>query len=801
LAAETISEPRGWRRSALARWARHGLLSRVRAFFLLNALINTASAAVQLVFQSQQAPWLRTCGTAALLCLAVWWVRGWRRHSFPAAVEPVEWLVPVLVAIALGRGADALGVFYGALMFRALYGNPRAAVTRVVIVGVVLPAMPLMVMASGRPDYVGEELIQLPTVLVLAGITYLLGTALGRQERAVAREKVLTQTGTVLTTTDDVQAIHQGAVDAALTLLGRPDGAHAVLGLRVGSQHEIVAAAGDGIEGMVGARPTVSAIPVAVREAFDTGRPAKMDHVTFADPGMLGFTPKTGGVLLLPLRTKDGVIGELVVASDRSIPAEVQGSLETLSNQVALGLESAKLNEELTWRAFYDSLTGLANRELLHDRLDHAVARTRRTGEPCGLLLIDMDGFKLINDSLGHGVGDDLLVGVTKRMRGCVREVDTIGRIGGDEFAIVLQDLADRAGAVAVANRVVESLRAPIVVSGHHVTARVSIGIAMVGDSDEGEQISSEALLRNADLAMYHAKARRTGSWEMYEPGMHAEAVNRRSLEADLHHALPRDELLIHFQPIHALETGILTGVEALVRWQHPSRGLIPPAEFIPLAEKTGLIGPIGDWVLWQACQQVAAWQRDLPVGRTLELSVNLSPVQLDQPDLAERIGAALRASGLAPHLLLLELTEGVLVRDVDSVTAMLDRLKSLGVRLAIDDFGTGFSSLGYLQRLPIDILKIDRSFVDRLGAGGEQMPLADAIVRLGQTLRMETIAEGIETDEQLVALRSLGCQYGQGYLFGRPGDPDTIGALLHRTPAASVSCGDAHPAPIARAA
>jgi diguanylate cyclase (GGDEF)-like protein len=789
LGSDVIVGRQGKRHWWPERWARHGLLARVRGFFLLNALLALVAVVMQLGSARDQAAGLRLAAGAAVGWLGWWWVRGWRRHRFPALVEPVEWLVPVLVALAFNQATMALGVLYGALAFRALYGDRRTAVARGVLAVGVLVATPLLVIARGGPNELNVQLFQIPTVLVLSGITYLLGATLARQERAVAREQVLTQTGTVLTTTTDRQAIYQAAVDTALTLLGHPAGTHAALAVLSGAEHRIVAAAGDDSAGLIGTTPRPAALPVAFRAALDQGRPVYAEHVAANDlAAAVDFTPKTGGLLLLPLRSKDGPLGLLAVASDQPLPAEVRGSLETLANQVALGLESATLTEELTTRAFYDSLTGLANRFLLHDRLDHAVAHTRRSGTPTALLLLDMDGFKQINDSLGHEIGDDVLVGVAERMRGCVREVDTIGRLGGDEFAIVLQDVTGSGDAVAVAERVTDALKQPIDVDGHQITARVSIGIATTGHPEDRQQdLDSASLLRNADVAMYQAKSRHTGSWELYQPIMHADAADRRLLEADLHHALDRGELLVHYQPIVALDSSAITGVEALLRWQHPTRGLIPPAEFIPLAEETGLIGRIGRWVLDQACRQVAAWQATLSDDHPLELSVNLSPAELDAPDLVERVAGTLDATGLAPHLLVLELTEGVLARNTAATAVTLTRLKELGVRLAIDDFGTGFSSLGYLERFPIDILKIDRSFIAKLAHGPEATPLADAVIRLGQALHLETIAEGIETDHQLAALRDLGCRLGQGYLFARPSEPDRVRALLDQAPATAT--------------
>jgi EAL domain-containing protein (putative c-di-GMP-specific phosphodiesterase class I) len=378
-----------------------------------------------------------------------------------------------------------------------------------------------------------------------------------------------------------------------------------------------------------------------------------------------------------------------------------------------------------------------------------------------------------------------VLVGVADRVLACVREVDTVGRLGGDELAVVLPQVTGSGDAVVVAEQIIEALKAPLQVDGHELVARVSIGVAITGRRGDRQEPDPAVLLRNADVAMHHAKALRTGGWELYQPIMHADAADRRLLEADLHQALERGELQVHYQPIVALDSLTMIGVEALARWCHPTRGMVSPAEFIPLAEETGLIGRIGHWVLEQACRQVAAWRSDLPDGQGLGLSVNLSPAELDAPDVVERVAATLEATGLPPGLLALELTEGMLARNPAAAGETLARLKRLGVLLAIDDFGTGFSSLAYLDRFPIDILKIDRSFVARLEDGPDATALADAVIRLGQALRLQTVAEGVETGRQLAALRRLGCRLGQGYLFGRPCDPGSLGALLGRSPAA----------------
>ena len=436
--------------------------------------------------------------------------------------------------------------------------------------------------------------------------------------------------------------------------------------------------------------------------------------------------------------------------------------------------ERKALERQLTHQAFHDPLTGLANRALFRDRVAHALRLRARTHASLGVLFLDLDGFKAINDSLGHHVGDALLRAVSRRLGNVVRQGDTVARLGGDEFAVLLEDLDGPHVAQQVATRFLEELHTSFPLEGHDVFVGASIGLAVAGADDDADEE-----LRNADLAMYRAKALGKNRCEVFEPDMHAAAIERLAVEGDLRHAVARGELRLHYQPVVDLRDGSLVGVEALLRWQHPTRGLVQPLDFIAVAEESGLIVPVGRWVLTEACRQVARWQRE--TGTPLRLSVNISARQLQAPRLAEHVAKTLRATGIRPSDLVLEITESILVDDAERTIAKLHLLREIGVRLAIDDFGTGYSSLNYLRRLPVDILKIDRSFVKGIGTETELTALTGAIVGIGRDLGLETVAEGIEDVSQLDALRAMGCAYGQGYLYARPMPPADVAAIVAR--------------------
>jgi diguanylate cyclase (GGDEF)-like protein/PAS domain S-box-containing protein len=432
--------------------------------------------------------------------------------------------------------------------------------------------------------------------------------------------------------------------------------------------------------------------------------------------------------------------------------------------------ERKAFEEQLRHQAFHDAVTDLANRALFRDRVEHALARQTRDDRPISVLFMDLDDFKTINDSLGHAVGDRLLAEVGERLRNCLRTADTAARLGGDEFAILLEDGGGHGvEAAEVAARIMAALEGPFHLGGKEVFVRASIGIASAGHDRDGGPAKAEDLLRNADVAMYMAKEAGKGRYQVFEPAMHDTALRRLELKADLQRAVDNDEFVLHYQPIIELGTGEITGLEALLRWQHPQRGLIPPLEFIPLAEETGLIVPIGRWVLEEACRQAKALQGRLAHEPPLHMAVNLSARQLQRPEIVGEVAEILMQTELDPGTLVLEITESVMMQDMDLSIQRLAELKEIGVKLAVDDFGTGYSSLNYIRRFPVDILKVDKSFVDGVNEGGEESALTAAIIELAAILRLRPVAEGIERADQLEKLLDLKCDLGQGYYFAKP--------------------------------
>jgi diguanylate cyclase (GGDEF)-like protein/PAS domain S-box-containing protein len=426
--------------------------------------------------------------------------------------------------------------------------------------------------------------------------------------------------------------------------------------------------------------------------------------------------------------------------------------------------------------AFHDGLTGLPNRALFMHHLKLTFERAQRREEPPFVVLfLDLDRFKLVNDSLGHLVGDQLLVGIARRLESCLRPGDRVARLGGDEFTILLKNINDTSEATEVAERIRQELTQPFTLSGQEVFTTLSIGVAHSALGYE----QPEDMLRDADTAMYRAKARGTARHEVFDKTMHSQALSLLQMETDLRRAVERQEFLVHYQPIVTLETGRLRGFEALVRWHHPEQGLIPPIKFIPIAEETGLIVDIGHWALREACRQMREWQAQYPAGSELQMSVNLSGKQFVQPNLLGRIKGILRETGLPPRSLKLEITESVVMENIEVATSMLQQIRALEIELSIDDFGTGYSSLSYLHRFPLNTLKIDRSFVIHMSNNNENKEIVRTIVMLARSLGMDVIAEGVETQDQLAQLWALECKYGQGYFFSKPLGGKAAGELV----------------------
>lgn len=428
--------------------------------------------------------------------------------------------------------------------------------------------------------------------------------------------------------------------------------------------------------------------------------------------------------------------------------------------------------------ASHDPLTGLPNRSSFMTRLQRAIGRlTFQPQAQFAVLFVDVDRFKTVNDSLGHLKGDELLIAVARRLEECVRPEDMVARLGGDEFAVLLHGTADPADAARVASRIQARLSEHLVLGAQEVFVSASIGIVTSAGYDHPEE-----LLRDADIAMYRAKQSGRARYQVFDAAMHSAAVIRLHLETDLRRALEREEFIVHYQPVVRLETGAICGFEALVRWAHPQRGLVPPGEFIPSLEETGLIRTLGSWVLQEACRQLQDWLVRYPERESLFVSVNLSGKQFADRNLVARVREVLRDTGLSGERLKLEVTETVLVEDPEAAARMLSDLKQLGIQIQIDDFGTGYSSMKYLDQFPIDMLKVDRSFVSRIRTGGHGAEIARTIVGLGKNLGIAVVAEGMETPAQLNYLLELGCTYGQGYIFSRPVDPQTAEEMLSHT-------------------
>jgi len=457
----------------------------------------------------------------------------------------------------------------------------------------------------------------------------------------------------------------------------------------------------------------------------------------------------------------------------RRYDAEIVAFAQDVGSQLGQFIARKQAESNLTFFANHDALTSLPNRFMFNERLTQALARAHRQGKMVAVLFIDLDRFKVINDTLGHDAGDRLLIELATQLRGCLRENDTIARQGGDEFVVLIEDIHDPNQVTGVAQKILETVAEPHVLGGQEFRITASIGISVY--PTEGADL--QTLLKNADIAMYRAKEQGKNNFQFYSAEMNQHTFERLALETSLRRAIEREEFLLHYQPKTDLRSGRITGVEALVRWRHPELGMVSPAQFIPLAEETGLIGPIGDWVLRTACTEAQRWNMQVAPG--MSVAVNLSARQFAREDLAQSITSALSESGLEPRWLEIEITESTVMHDAKRAARVLQQLKDMGIRIAIDDFGTGYSSLGYLKSFPIDSVKIDRSFILDIPHDNDDVAITRAVIAMAHSLRLRVIAEGVETEEQYHFLRNHDCDEMQGYYFSEPVDAAALVRLI----------------------
>jgi diguanylate cyclase (GGDEF)-like protein len=536
------------------------------------------------------------------------------------------------------------------------------------------------------------------------------------------------------------------------------------------------------------ANPLTCEIPVIFLSAFDD----VFDKVKAFEVGGVDYITKPFQIEevvvriqhQLALQAAKAEISQLNLELEQKVKARTL-QLEQLVTQLNQEItEHQTTQERLTQQALHDALTGLPNRVLFMEHLQKAIHRSQRHRNYfCAVLFIDLDRFKSINDLWGHAVGDQLLMAIAQILQGSCRDIDTVARLSGDEFTILLEGLADYQDAIQITERLLDKLMSPITLVDRQVFSGASIGVVL----DTSPYQTGSALLRDADIAMYRAKLCGKGQYAIFDQAMYAKTLHFSQIESDLRLAIERNEFILYYQPINSLKTGQIIGFEALLRWQHPEKGLLGPHEFIAIAEETGLIAPMGEWVLREACQQLRTWQNDIPVADSLYMSVNLSSQQLKQFDFVNRVVNILHETDLDGKSLYLELTETMLMDQGESTIELLSQIKVRGIRLSIDDFGTGYSSLSYLHRFPIDALKIDRSFVMPMTPEADNWEIVETIITLAHSLGITAIAEGVETSYHLTQLKQFGCDGAQGYYFSRPVDRQTAESLLLKTQTISV--------------
>jgi diguanylate cyclase (GGDEF)-like protein len=702
----------------------------------------------------------RLIGLGLVALLATDAVYGWLQlHGI---FETGGWLDAGWMAFYALLGAAALHPSMNELAEPVADLEAKLTRQRLLVLASGMLAAPGVIAARALLDQATDQLVLAAASVVLCVLVMSrMAGIVRRHEAAARRETALRQAGEALVGAGEAERVAEIALAAARQVAGTDCDAR-MYRIEDGARLRVVAATDQEPE-------TAPEIDLDGLDAELRARLAERGTIVSVDAhDSAGAVANRRTVCLASLFVRDELAGLLVVSSHHDLAAAAREGLAALAAQVALALESAALTDDLSHQAFHDNVTGLPNRALFRDRVDQAIARQRRREDELAVLFLDLDDFKTINDSLGHEAGDELLRTVGERLHASIRAVDTAARFGGDEFAVLLEATGGEIGAPEVAARILAALAQPIPLDGRDVFVHASVGIAMCDDGCWAPG-GTDSLLRNADVAMYMAKSGGKNRYQIFEPAMHAAAMARLELKADLQKALADDQFVLHYQPIVDLESGQMTGAEALVRWEHPERGLVSPGEFIPVAEDTGVIVELGRWVLEQACLEAARLQAACPSEVPLTMSVNLSARQLQAHGIVDHVRDALQASGIAPSTLVLELTESVMMDDVDLAAIRLHELRELGVKLAIDDFGTGYSSLNYIRQFPLDILKVDRSFVLDINGGGEIAALTETIIELASTLNLRAVAEGIEHADQVQRLRELNCDLGQGFHLHRP--------------------------------
>jgi diguanylate cyclase (GGDEF)-like protein/PAS domain S-box-containing protein len=639
-------------------------------------------------------------------------------------------------------------------------GAAKAKVTRARILGISVAALiaPVVEILRSSSHGSSDSIVLGAATIVMFGLVIVRMIGLARaEETAAKRESVLQEH--VLRTASEARlgALIQHSSDVILLLA--PDTA---VDYASPSVRQVL---GYDVSEFIGRR-FVDAVPDEDRALVES-----------ALGGLLARSPASSEVLEFRVRHRDGrLLHAECLFTDLSTDAAVGGIVLNLRDIT----ERKQFEEQLTYQAFHDPVTDLANRALFSDRVGHALSRRGDGSTSLAVLFVDLDDFKSINDRFGHGAGDRVLQAISTRLRSAVRKGDTPARLGGDEFAVLLEDVASETCVSEIVAQLLGAISAPMWLDGVEVSVECSIGIAVVrSKSRGGSSTTVDELIRNADVAMYQAKAANGNTFRHFKPEMHDTVVTQLALRADLKAAVAADELTLAYQPIFDVATDEITGYEALLRWEHAARGSVPPATFIPVAEESGLIVPLGRWVLERACDDAAAFQHDDPCAQHRVMSVNISAQQLARVEIVDEVRGALRSSGLDPSCLMLEITETLLISDIELAIDRLRALRQLGVRIAIDDFGTGYSSLSYILQLPIDVLKIDKKFVDSIDGNDRQSRLTAAIVGLARVLELGCVAEGVERPAQYERLKELGCDYAQGFVLARPMRYEALRELL----------------------